>query len=117
MKSVAGTLVVKLLIVAALLALILPAVGRVHWGQIAWLAVLLTAVSYILGDRVVLPAMGNSGAVVADFIIAVGLLSLAPVLAPGVRLGFGGALVAGGAVAVAEILYHQYLLQQGVGVR
>ena len=112
-----GTVVVTVVIDTALLMLILPTVGRVTWAQVLWLGLLITVVSYVLGDRMALPAMGNAGAVVADFIVGVGLLSLAPVLAPGVRLQFGGALVAGGAVAVAEILYHQYLLERGVGVR
>ncbi len=113
----AGTILVKFVIDTGLLMLILPAVGRVTWAQVLWLGAVVTVVAYVLGDRMVLPAMGNAGAVVADLVVGVGLLSLAPFLAPGARLGFGGALVAGGAVAVAEILYHQYLLERGVGVR
>lgn len=117
MKSVAGTLVVKFVIVAGLLAVILPAVGRVAWAQAVWLGLIVTIIAYGLGDRIILPRMGNAGAVVADFIIAVGLLWMAPVLAPGVGLGFGGALVGGGAVSVAEILFHHHLLERGWGVR
>lgn len=116
-RETLGTLVVKFVIVAALAAVILPAVGRVSWAQALVPAAVVAVVAYLIGDRIALRSMGNAGAVVVDFVVAVGLFWLAPMYVPGVRLGFGGALTAGGAVAVAEILFHQYLLERGVGVR
>lgn len=117
MRGTLGALAVKLVMVAALAAVILPAVGRVTWTQALVPAAVVAVVAYLIGDRIALRRMGNAGAVVVDFVVAVGLFWLAPMYVPGVHLGFGGALTAGGAVAVAEILFHQYLLERGVGVR
>ncbi|HVB11273.1 MAG TPA: DUF2512 family protein [Bacillota bacterium] len=117
MRTTVGTLVIKYVVIAALAALILPAVGRVTWTQALVPAAVVAVLTYLLGDRLALRALGNAGAVVVDFALALVLFWLAPVYVPGVRLGFGGALTAAGAVAVAEILYHQYLLERGVGVR
>jgi len=116
-RTTVGTLVIKYVVIAALAALILPAVGRVTWTQALVPAAVVAVLTYLLGDRLALRALGNAGAVVVDFALALVLFWLAPVYVPGVRLGFGGALTAAGAVAVAEILYHQYLLERGVGVR
>ena len=117
MRSMAGTVVVKYLVIAVLSALILPATSGVHWPVALWIAAVVTGIGYVLGDRFVLRAAGNAGAVVADFVLAVGLYWLAPYYAPGAVVPFGAALVAGGAVGVAEILFHQFLLEKGVGVR
>ena len=117
MRGVATTLALKYAIVAGLSLLILPAVGRVAWPQALWIALVVAAASHGLGDRLVLPAAGSAGAVVADFALGVALFWAAPFYAPHVRLPFGGALVAGGAVALAEILYHQFLLAPRAGVR
>lgn len=117
LRTTVGTVLVKYLVIAVLAAVILPAVGRVTWAQALVPAAVVAVVAYLVGDRLALPVMGNAGAVVVDFALAVALFWLAPAYVPGVRLGFGGALTAGGAVAVFEILYHQYLLQRGVGVR
>jgi hypothetical protein len=117
MRSVAGTLVVKYIVIAVLSALILPATSGVTWPVALWIAAVVTVLAYILGDRLVLKAAGNAGAVVADFVLAVGLYWLARFYAPGAVMSFGAALVAGGAVAVAEILFHQFLLEKGVGMR
>ncbi len=116
MRTVLGTLAVKYMVVAALSVLILPAVGRVGWAAALLPAAVVTVATYF-GDRLALPAMGNAGAVGVDFALALALFWLAPFYVPGVRLGFGGALTAAGAVATAEIVYHQYLLERGVGVR
>ena len=117
MRSLTGTLVVKYLIVAALSVLILPAVARVLWPAALWIALVVTGVTYVLGDRIVLAAAGNAAAVVADFAAAVALYWASPLFAPGVAVPFGGALTVGGAVAVAEILFHQFLLEKRTGVR
>jgi hypothetical protein len=116
-RSVFGTLVVKYLVIAVLSALILPATSGVHWPWALWIAAVVTAVTYVVGDRMVLHAAGNAAAVVADFVLAVALYWAAPLYAPGAVVPFGAALVAGGAVGVAEILFHQYLQEKGVGVR
>lgn len=117
MRAVIATLLAKAVIVVGLFEAMLPAVGRVGPVQALWLAAAVGALTYALGDRLALAARGNATAVVLDFIVAVGALYALGRLTPGVRLPFGGALTVGGTLAVAEILFHQYLLQKGVGTR
>ena len=117
LRSVAGTLLIKGAIVLGLLALMLPALGRVSPLPVVWLALAVTGGSYVLSDRIVLNRAGNAAAVVCDFVLAVTLLYGLGRVIPGVRLPFGGALTAGGALTVAEILFHQHLLAKGVGIR
>lgn len=115
-RSTLLTLALKYVVIAALSAAILPTVGRVSWLQ-ALLPAAVVALATYLADRLVLPALGNGGTVVVDFLLAMALYWLAPAYTPGIRLGVGATLPAAGAVAIAEIVYHQYLVQLGVGVR
>ncbi len=105
-------LALKFLLVGIVAELVLPQVGRVNWAQAMWVALVVTVVAYALGDRLALPAWGNAGAVLVDFVLALALFSTTPLLAPGSRLDLGGALVAAGALAIMEILYHQYLMRR-----
>lgn len=111
MRAILGPLLVKYVVVGALSALILPAVGRLHWSLALLPALEVTLATYAV-DRLALPGMGNADTVVLDFAVALALFWAVPLYLPGVRLAFGGALTAAGAVATAEIVYHQYLLRQ-----
>lgn len=111
-RTLLGPLLLKYLVIGVLSALILPAVGGLHWSLALLPALAVTLATYAV-DHLALPSMGNAGTVVLDFAVALGLFWAVPWYLPGgVRLGFGGALTAAGAVATAEIVYHQYLLRQ-----
>ncbi len=101
-------LIIKYLMVGLITVLVLPAVAAVTFGQALWAALLVTLIGYVLGDVGILPRAGNSVAVVADFALATLIYWALPFVMP-VAIGFGPALVTGGAVAVGEILYHMYL--------
>lgn len=110
-------LIIKFLFVTGLTLAVLPFVGRSSWDQALVLGLIVAGVSYLVGDRIVLPRAGSAWAVVADFVLdAATYLGLAAVM-PAVVLGVGAAITMAGAVTLGEILFHQYLLQQGVGVR
>ncbi len=116
MRSVAMTLLLKLALDVGLVELLIPTVGRARPLPAAALGLAVAAVTYVAVDRGLLARAGNALAVVLDFALAVAILwSLARWL-PGVRLTFGASLPIAGALSIAEILYHQYLLRQGVGV-
>ncbi len=116
MRSVPATLLVKAVLVVGLLEGMLPAVGRVRPMQALWLALVVATFTYVVADRLVLARVGNAAAVFVDFGLTVPTLWVIARFLPGAHLPFGGALAAGGALTVAEILYHQYLLRKGVGV-
>jgi len=116
-QRVWATVVLKYSMVGFWALAVLPLVSRVGYGQAAVLAVVVTVLSYALVDRPLLHPLGNEGAVLADFALAVLLYWLLPPWLLGRTVPLGGALVAAGTFAVTEIVYHQYLLRQGTGVR
>jgi hypothetical protein len=101
-------LIVKYLMVAVITVLVLPAVAAVAIGQALWAALIVTLLGYVLGDVGLLPRTGNAAAVLADLILATLVFWALPLVMP-VAVGFGPALVTGGAVAVGEILFHLFL--------
>jgi hypothetical protein len=101
-------LFIKCLMDGIVTVLVLPAVAAVSFGQAVVAAIVLTLLAYVIGDVGVLPRAGNAGAVVVDFILATLFFWALPLFMP-VSVGLGPAMVAGGAVAVVEILYHVYL--------
>lgn len=117
MRSVWGSALVKYVPTAVLAAMVLPMVSAVTHTQALVLAIPVTVLSYALVDRGLLHQIGNEGAVLADFALAVAAYWLIPPWLVGVAVHVGGALTAGGAFAISEIVYHQYLLRRGVGVR
>ncbi len=108
----ARQLLFKYVLIGAATVLVLPAVQRVGWGQALWLAAIATVALYLIGDVLILPFAGNALTVVVDFLVALGVFLAGPVLAPTTTVGVGGALTGAAAVAIIEILYHQYLLQR-----
>lgn len=117
MRRVWETWLIKALLQVGLAEALLPLVGRVPPWPALLMALAVAALTYGLADRLLLQTQDNGRAVLADFLLAVPALRLLGLLLPGVQLPFGGALTVGGAMAVGEILYHQYLLSKGVGVR
>lgn len=117
MRSVVTTILIKLLMVTAICEVMLPVVGRVRPLPALWMALAVAVLTYILGDRGLLRSVGNGSVVLAEFILVLLMLFTLGRFIPGVRLPLGGALTVAGALSVAEILYHQYLLEKGVGIR
>ncbi len=117
MQSIWGTVVIKYIGTAVLAVLILPMVSGVGWTHAPLLAAVITILGYAFVDRGVLPLLGTEAAVLVDFPLAVIGYWLAARLFLGVPLGIGGALTSGGAFAVGDIIFHQYMLRKGVGVR
>ena len=106
-------LVFKYVLIGAATVLVLPAVHPVGWGQALWIAAVATVALYLIGDVIVLPFAGNALTVVVDFLLAFAVFLAGPFLAPTAQVGLEGALTGAAAVAIIEVLYHQYVLQRG----
>lgn len=117
LRSMWATVVLKYIGTALLAVLILPMVSGVGWAQAPLLAAVVTTLGYAFVDRGLLPLLGTEASVLVDFPLAVIGYWLAAHLLIGVPLGIGGALTSGGAFAVGDIIFHQYVLRKGVGVR
>lgn len=83
-------------------------------AQLLTVALVLTVVAYIVGDRMILPAGGNAVAVVADGLVAMAILWLCGALMPGLDLPFGAIVLATLLIAVVEFFFHRYLIARGL---
>lgn len=107
-------LAVKFVAVAAVLSFMLPMeMGPVPWTVTATLALITTAVSYLVGDLAILPATGQVTAFFADMLLAAVTLWALQFAIPGLRMRFGDALVAAVALSLVEFFFHRYM-QSGV---
>lgn len=82
-------------------------------GEIFVMSILVTGISYIVGDLFILPRFGRIAAAVADFVLisaAIWLLSLA-FIGPGTAI-IGASLFAGFFIAILEGLFHIYMLDR-----
>jgi hypothetical protein len=75
------------------------------------LAILATAVNYVLGDLVVLPKFGNISASIGDGLLGVLLAYLMDLGVPAFNTNSTSLIALFLLIAVAEYLFHQYLLR------
>ena len=102
-------LIIKFVMITAVLWIVLGLYGFT-FGDIIVSSVLITGVSYIIGDRIILPRFGNVAATIADFgLVFVMLWAFGSYLfEPQVGLGtasFISAII----IAIGEALFHRYL--------
>lgn len=104
------SLLIKFVIMTAVLWLILGGVFGVSFGDMLITSILLTGVSFIIGDLYVLPRIGNVGAAMVDFVLALaGVWVLGSFLfEEPISLGTAS-LVAAFGVSIGELLVHWYM--------
>ncbi len=102
-------LIVKFVMVAVVLWIVLGLFGF-SFGNIVTAAVLLTGVSFIVGDLFILPRYGNAAATITDFILTFGMIWLLGAYLFGypVRLGYVSFITAV-VIAIGEALFHRYM--------
>lgn len=100
---------IKFLIQATVILAFLSIFEGASLANLFGLSLLITGLSYVIGDLVILPRFGNIVAVIADF----GLISLAIWVLAGMfaDIPIMAALASGLAIAVAEILFHTYMTE------
>lgn len=102
-------LIIKFVMCAAVLWIILGLYGF-SFGNIVTTAVLLTGVSFIVGDLFILPRFGNTAATIADFILTFGMVWLLGAYLFGYTgpLGYVSFITAA-VIAIGEALFHRYM--------
>jgi|SRR5690625_5467 len=103
-------IVIKFVMSLAVLWFILGVFYNINFGHIFALSLIITPVSFILGDLFILPRFENWGATIADFILTFAVIWLYSVnvinaIFPVLTATALSALV----ISVAEIFFHQYV--------
>ena len=102
-------LVIKFLMTLVVLGIVFAMLSDLTFAEMILLSLMVTALAYVLGDLLILPAWGNGWAVAADFALV--LLSTWVVS----RFLFGAGVipwayvVSAIVVAAGEYLFHLYL--------
>lgn len=109
MKTIIASLLIKffMILIAAWLAVTFIAANAWTWAL--WLAVITTVVSYIVGDRFILPNYGKNIATLADGLLAVAILFIMDLASPDLRIRIMSLVSFGLLVAAAEHFFHRYL--------
>lgn len=104
-----AALVVKFLMTLAATAIAFRLFAANPWYWIFVIALVGTALNYLLGDVVILPNWGNIPAVIMDGLMAVLTAYVVSYVAADFSINILSALVLFGLVAVAEYFFHMFL--------
>jgi fucose 4-O-acetylase-like acetyltransferase len=102
-------LLIKFIMLAVVLEIVLLLLTSLTFGSILWIALVLTAVAYIVGDMIILPATNNIVATIADFIIALFLIYLFNFFWNTNRISFLSAVAAAAVIGVGEWFFHKMI--------
>ncbi|NPV93370.1 MAG: DUF2512 family protein [Firmicutes bacterium] len=111
MSKTTAALLVKLAMTLSITAITLGAIDKVPGAWQLVIAVLGTAVNYLLGDLVILPVSDNLMASVTDGLMAALLAYLVDLLVPAFTASFMVLVAFTMLIAFGEYFFHQYLLK------
>lgn len=103
------SLVIKFTMTVLVLEVVLLLLSDASFAQIIYLSLVVTIVSYILGDLIILPLTNNLIASVADVAITVLTVLLFNDVVLAQEIFFSSALVAAIILAAGEWIFHKYL--------
>ncbi|MBB6450787.1 uncharacterized membrane protein YvlD (DUF360 family) [Geomicrobium halophilum] len=102
-------LIIKFIMMTVVLWIVLGLFGA-SFVNILLISILLTLVSYMLGDLFILPNYGNLWATVADFGLAfIGVWALGSFFD---QIGFWAAFISAIVIAIGEAFFHWFMNQQ-----
>lgn len=105
-----GAFFVKLFMQAMIFMLLLPALFSISLGSAAIFALVMSLISFVIGDIAVLRPLGRVPAAIVDF----GLVAVALELYPGAYPHLASRILLTAAViTVGEVLLHSYLPHRG----
>ncbi len=81
------------------------------WGWIAMVALIGTAVNYLVGDLMILRAAGNIVASIADGVMAAVVAYIADLISSAFDTTWASLMIFAVIVAVAEFIFHRFLLK------
>ncbi|MGE5405344.1 MAG: DUF2512 family protein [Acidobacteriota bacterium] len=110
MSNTATALLVKFLITVVLAGIAFAIINRNPWGWILLVAILATAINYLIGDLLVLPATSNIIASIADGVMGALLAYIVDLMTPKFNTTATSLIAFGVLVAVGEYFFHQYLV-------
>lgn len=103
-------IIVKFLITLALAWAVFGLINNAAFGWILTLAVIATAVNYVVGDLLALPRYGNIVAAAGDGIMAAVVAAILHAVFPGVQATAASLVLFAVLIGVAEYFFHRYLL-------
>lgn len=89
-------------------------IGFMAGNSLLWVfivAVLITAINYLLGDLLILPKAGNLVAAIADGLLAAVIVYIMSVLISGFLTPVGTLITFAIILAIGEFFFHIYLLK------
>ncbi|HLR69287.1 YndM family protein [Virgibacillus alimentarius] len=112
MKYIA-VLFMKFVLATGVLWLVLGGLEGVSFASILIISIVLTAISFIVGDLYLLPKMGNIGATMADAVLALAVVWSMGALLFTQPIGLDTvSLVSAVGIALGELLVHWYVKKQ-----
>lgn len=103
------SLVFKFLLVSIVLAVVLMLLTPVDLIDVLYISLVLTIVSYIIGDLIILPMTNNFIATVTDAVIGVITIMLFNYAIIKENIYFSAALIASIVLAAGEWFFHKYV--------
>ena len=108
MKHLA-TLVIKFILVAIVLEVLLNLMTNLNFGQILWLSLLVTVLSYAIGDLIALPLSNNTVATIVDVLITFVVLYMYNLWAAYTKIGIFDAAISAVLLGTGEWFFHKYV--------
>jgi len=101
-------IILKFIMVAVISAVILPFFGQISLTDTLIIAAVVTVITYVLWDLLLLPRYGNWVTTIADGIVDAILIALAPLVLP-ITVNIYGIILTAVVLAVGEWFFHRYL--------
>lgn len=103
-------LIIKFILCTAVVWLVLGAYYGVRFSHVLMLGLILTVVSFVIGDLFILPRFENWGATIADFLLVFATVWLYGVnVIPGNFPVLTGAAVVAILISIGEVFFHRYM--------
>lgn len=104
-----SALIVKYVMTAVILEIALLLLSDAGFGSILLISLIVTAISYIIGDMIILPATNNIIATIADMGLAAVTIYLCNFIWNNRIIPFLSALVSGVVLGVGEYFFHKII--------
>jgi uncharacterized membrane protein YvlD (DUF360 family) len=102
-------LIIKFIMVAVILEIALNLMTALSFGEILWISLVVTVISYVIGDLIVLALTNNTVATLVDFGIALATIYLFNYMSGYEFISFTDALISAIVIGIGEWFFHKYV--------